>query len=114
MSRHQTSSWNITENTQLPQDTSARQTSTLFSSLEPLLQGAVTLGRGKYKGTFHKELWSPYQSSGVILQLIKYYYIIFGLTPIIPRVLHCLLAYFHCSDPGYPMQECEDTVVYIM
>ena len=46
------------------------------------------------------------------MQLIKYYYVIFGLTPIIPRALHCLLVHFHCSDPGYPMQGCEDTVVY--
>jgi len=53
-------------------------------------------------------------NSRVTLQLIKYYYIIFSLTSIVPSTLHCLLAHFHCSDPGYQMQGCEDTVIYIM
>jgi len=51
MSRRQTLSRNITKGTQPPQDTSAGQTSTLFSSPEPLLRGAATLEGGKYKGT---------------------------------------------------------------
>jgi len=46
MSRHQTLLRNITEGTQLPQDTSTGRTLTLFSSLEPLLQGAATLEGG--------------------------------------------------------------------
>ena len=67
---------------------------------------------GKCKRTSYKWLWSLYYSSRVTLQLIKYYYVIFGLTSIIPRALCCLLVHFHCSDPGYPMQGCKDTVVY--
>ena len=66
------------------------------------------------KGTPHTQLWSPYQSSRVTLQPIKYYYIIFGLTPIILSILCCLLVHFHCSDPGYQMQGREDTVIYIL
>jgi len=46
MSRRQTSLWNITESTQLPQDTSAGWTLTLFSSLELLLRGTATLEEG--------------------------------------------------------------------
>ena len=34
--------------------------------------------------------------------------------PIISRALYCLLAHFHCLDPGYLMQGRKDTVVYIM
>ena len=51
MSRHQTSSRSTIESTQPPQDISARQTLMLFSSLKPLLQGAITLKGGKCKGT---------------------------------------------------------------
>jgi len=52
--------------------------------------------------------------SRVTLQLIKYYYVIFGLTPIVLSTLHCLLTYFHCLDPGYQKQGCKDTVIYIL
>jgi len=48
---------------------------------------------------------SPFQSSGVTLQPIQYYYIILGLTPIILRALHCHPTHFPCSDPGY---QCRD------
>ena len=43
MSRHQTSLQNTIESTQLPQDTSTRWTSMLFSSLELLLRGTATV-----------------------------------------------------------------------
>jgi len=46
--------------------------------------------------------------SGVTLQLIKYYYVIFGLIPIVLSTL------FHCSDPGYQKQRHENTVIYIL
>jgi len=46
MSRHWTSLQSTIERTQLPQDTSARWTLTLFSSPELLLQGAATLEGG--------------------------------------------------------------------
>ena len=36
---------------------------------------------------------------------IQYYYVILGLTPIIPRALRCHPAHFPCSDPGY---QCRD------
>jgi len=52
--------------------------------------------------------------SRVTLQLIKYYYIIFGLTPIVLSILHCLLMQFHCSDPSYQKQGHENTVIYIL
>jgi len=44
--------------------------------------------------------------SGAIQKPIQYYYVILGLTPIIPRALHCHPAHFPCSDPGY---QCRDT-----
>ena len=44
--------------------------------------------------------------SGVTLQPIQYYYVILGLTPIIPRALHCHPMHFPCSDPSY---RCRDT-----
>jgi len=46
MSRHQTSSQSTIGSTQLPQDTSARQTLMPFSIPEPLLQDAATLEGG--------------------------------------------------------------------
>ena len=53
------------------------------------------------KGTPNTPLRSLFQSSRVTLKPIQYYYIILGLTPIIPRALCCHLAHFSCSDPGY-------------
>ena len=43
--------------------------------------------------------------SGATQKPIQYYYVILGLTPIIPRALHCHPAHFPCSDPGY---QCRD------
>ena len=51
---------------------------------------------------------------GVTLQQIKYYYVIFGLIPIVLSALYCRLTHFHCSDPGYQIQEYKDTVTYII
>jgi len=56
---------------------------------------------GHYKGTPNTPLRSSFQSSGATLKPIQYYYVILGLTPIIPRALCCHPAYFPCSDPGY-------------
>jgi len=53
------------------------------------------------KETPNPWLRSPFQSSGVTLQPIQYYYVILGLTPIIPRALRCHPTHFPCSDPGY-------------
>jgi len=58
------------------------------------------------KGTPNPRLRSPFHSSRAILQPIQYYYIILGLTPIIPRALRCHPTLFPCSDPGY---QCRDT-----
>jgi len=58
------------------------------------------------KGTPNTLLRSPFQSSGATRKPIQYYYVILGLTPIIPRALRCHLAPFPCSDPGY---QCRDT-----
>ena len=46
------------------------------------------------------------RDSGATLQLIQYYYVILGLTSIIPRALHCHPTHFPCSDSGY---QCRDT-----
>jgi len=43
--------------------------------------------------------------SGATQKPIQYYYVILGLTPIIPRALRCHPAPFPCSDPGY---QCRD------
>jgi len=45
-------------------------------------------------------------NSRATLQPIQYYYVILGLTSIIPRALHCYPTHFPCSDPGY---RCRDT-----
>ena len=58
------------------------------------------------KGTPNMPLRSPLQSSGATQKPIQYYYVILGLTPIIPRALRCHPAHFPCSDPGY---QCRDT-----
>jgi len=52
--------------------------------------------------------------SRVTLQLIKYYYVIFGLTPIVLSTLRCLLMQFYCSDPSDQKQGYENTVIYIL
>ena len=57
------------------------------------------------KGTSNMPLWSLLQSSGATQKPIQYYYVILGLTPIIPRALCCHPAHFPCSDPGY---QCRD------
>ena len=57
------------------------------------------------KGTPNTPLRSPFQSSGATRKPIQYYYVILGLTPIIPRALRCHPAPFPCSDPGY---QCRD------
>ena len=57
------------------------------------------------KGTPNTPLRSLLQSSGATQKPIQYYYVILGLTPIIPRALHCHPAHFPCSDPGY---QCRD------
>ena len=43
--------------------------------------------------------------SGATQKPIQYYYVILGLTPIIPRALRCHPAHFPCLDPGY---QCRD------
>ena len=70
--------------------------------------GEVCLVRaegGDCKGTPNTPLRSPFQSSGATQKPIQYYYVILGLTPIIPRALCCHPAHFPCSDPGY---QCRD------
>ena len=60
---------------------------------------------GVCKRTPNMPLQSLFQSSGATRKPIQYYYIILGLTPIIPRALRCHPAPFPCSDPGY---QCRD------
>jgi len=57
------------------------------------------------KGTPNMPLQSPFQSSRATQKPIQYYYVILGLTPIIPRALHYHLAHFPCSDPGYQYRD---------
>jgi len=52
-------------------------------------------------------LWSDPAANKILLRNIWLY-------PIVLSVLHCLLVYFHYLDPGYQMQGCEDTVIYIL
>jgi len=52
--------------------------------------------------------------TGVTLQLIKYYYVIFGLTPIVLSALCCLLMHFYYSDPGYQKQGHENNIYIVV
>jgi len=107
MSRHQTSSQNITENTQLPQDTSAGQTLTVssFQAWNHCFEAQQPWRGGKCKGTPSPRLQSDPVADPILLCNIGSYSHHSESTLLPPNILSLF-------RPWLPMQGHEDTVVY--